>query len=207
VSAPTPTDVMALLGALLPVTAVVAVLIFVAREILEFVRRRRAERRKLAAIKRLVARELELNNWSIEKVRQALTEIQDAARRDDVVVEVRRLPTGTDRFIRREKDADDGSHFPVPVVHDGELRKYLLDIATLDAGLLKAAEAAVDGIAELRHVRESLVSNLSGEEELFPAFLESFAEYGLAELEDVKPALAELYRQCTGFELTKKRLR
>lgn len=197
----------ALVGGALPATVVVAITLFIVREVLEARRRRRSEARRLEAIRRLLAREVELNKWTERKLLDALSAVTEFSHDDSTTLEVRRLSTGGDRFYRRPTDAPDGASFPLPAVYDAELRKHLLEIATLDKNFLEIAEAAVDAVAEMRHVRDSLVSYLSGDEETFPEFLDGFASYGKEELKAGSGALTELYLACTGKDEIPIRLR
>lgn len=65
----------------------------------------------------------------------------------------------------------------------------------------------MDAVAELGHLRGSLINYVGSESETELQFFEGFTEYALEELEDVEKPLAELYKGCTGRELTKPRLR
>lgn len=88
------------------------------------------------------------------------------------------------------------------------MSKFLLEIATLDKTLFEIMEPAYDGLAEVDHVRESLL-NIDEGDNLIPKYdyLAGFAEYALNELEEAEAALAKLYTHCTGRPLTQHRLR
>jgi hypothetical protein len=95
----------------------------------------------------------------------------------------------------------------VPRIHKEQLEDNLLDVATLDEKLFPLAEAALTAVAELEHLRESLLYHGSEEDEEVRDVAPHFAEYSLKELAEAESALASLYKQCTGKELSNARLR
>lgn len=68
------------LAPLFPVTVVAAVVLFVAREVVEDIKRRRANARKGRAFRTLLARECELNHLAHKRLTEALLKIQEAFR-------------------------------------------------------------------------------------------------------------------------------
>lgn len=85
--------------------------------------------------------------------------------------------------------------------------KNLLEVATLDKKLYSALQPAYDAVADLEHVRQSLIYFVDPEDEKDKMHLDGFINYALDELEDVFKELASLYKMCTGKDLEKHRLR
>lgn len=188
----------------------VAIGVFITREILEYRRRQTSKSRKILAIKIVLARACELNNWTIKALKRQLTTIQDSVNPAGSVF-IKFLQGGRIRFV--ETDGNSESSSIIPEVDASDLKIQLLPIAELDEQLTALLEAAISGLAELHHVRDSMVRYVSGEEGLrlheVPDndFLKTFAEYGLEELEDSYNALNALYVGCTGSDLTSHRVR
>jgi hypothetical protein len=63
------------LPSILPVTVVAAITLFVLKEVLEFIKRWRADRRKGQAYRKVLARECELNLWAQWRLKETLREI------------------------------------------------------------------------------------------------------------------------------------
>lgn len=200
---------MEALGSLLPATAVVAILVFIARETLELVRRRGADARKSAALTHLLSRECELNFWVIKSLRHIVQQIPSEENPEaSGSITIERTPSG--RTYARIVSADGGSesHLNVPKVHRELMSKFLLEIATIDKDLFAVMEPAYDSLADLEHVRESLVNAREAPDYIGQdGYLEGFAGFALDELLHAERNLSALYRHCTGKELTKHRLR
>ncbi|HEX4043792.1 MAG TPA: hypothetical protein VHY10_19005 [Xanthobacteraceae bacterium] len=186
-----------------PITVLAAVCLFIAREILEFIRRRNANGRRTAAIKTMLARELELNNWTITRLQMTFDDIRDNEGHTDLLVSFSRRG----QVFYKTKKHDHVASWPIPEVHSDVLSKHILDIATLDSTLFRAAQTAYDATAELLHIRESLVQALHDEDPDIPQDLESFVEYARRVVEQITPDFADLYRQCTGKPFDAERIR
>ncbi len=194
---------------LLPITAIVALVIFAAKETLEYVRRWRGDQRRLVALKTLLARECELNLWSVKSLRRIASEINTSERPNPgVVVTIQKTPGGRPYARVLTDDKQVGAHYPIPLVHRDLMSKLLLDVATLDKPLFQVMEPAYDALAELDHVRESTLAAPNAPEELGQdSYLEGLAGYALDQIKEAEDALGALYRHCTGNELTNHRLR
>jgi hypothetical protein len=179
---------------------IVAVLIFILRESLE-ARRRRVERAgKLSAIKTLLARNCELNNWTIKSLRAVLEQIQEdfgQADPPDYAIDMRRSGA---TYLSVGDASGSCSSRPLPEVRRQAFEDQLLNVAELDAGLLAKLEPAVTMLAELEHVRESLVSYLLREDESDAPHFEGFVEFALVSLDDAFDSLQALYVACGNHE-------
>lgn len=194
---------------LLPISAVVAVIVFFIKETLEFFRRRGADKRKLSGLISLLARECELNLWTIKALRNIIGSFPtDEFPDPQFRISIQRRPSG--RPYARIYSNDDGaeSHSGIPQVHRELMSKFLLEVATLDRKLFDVMEPAYDGLAEVEHVRESLL-NVEDESQFLPPdqYLAGLAAYATDELKDAEAALGRLYTYCTGKPLTTHRLR
>lgn len=193
----------------LPITAVVAVVVFIIKEVLEYFRRRGADKRKIAALIALLARECELNYWTIKSLRRIVAEIStEESPNPQFRLTIERKSSGRPYAKVVSEDGKIESHSGIPKVHRELMSKFLLDIATLDKKLFEVMEPAYDALADLEHVRETLV-NIDDEVGLIPRddFLSGFAGYAVVELKDAEVALGALYKYCTNKPLTQHRLR
>ena len=67
-------------SSILPATVVAAVVLFVLKELFEGVRRYRGDQRKKQALRSLLARECELNHWTIKSIRDIVETIRDESK-------------------------------------------------------------------------------------------------------------------------------
>jgi hypothetical protein len=179
---------------------VVAVLIFITREALETRRRRMERAGKLSAIKTLLARNCELNNWTIKSLRAVLEQIQDdfeQAEPPQYSIDMRRSGA---TYLKIHDGSGSWLSKPLPEVRRQAFEGQLLNVAELDASLLARLEPAVTMLAELEHVRESLVSYLLREDETDAPHFEGFVEFALVALDDAFNRLEALYIACTEHE-------
>lgn len=198
------------LSSLVPISAVVAVGLFCIKERMEFVRRRNADIRKIAALKLLAARECELNHWTIKSYMRiantlkAESSVEDTEQRASFAV----VETANGKLFFRKYDPNggEGGQMWMPEVHRDVLAKYLLEIATLDSTFFGVAEHAYDALAEVQHVQEHVREQKDPSE---PAVFSDYGltEYMIRELNEAKKALDNLYHYCTGHVLTSHRLR
>lgn len=199
-------------SSILPVTTIIALIIFFTKETLEFLRRRVADQRRRRAIARFFARECELNLWTIRSLREILTEVSTEENpRPASSVSIHASGNGRP-YAEVEKVYEDGTrsngHYPIPSVHRDMMAKYVFDTALLDKKLFESSETALDALAELDHIRESLLRALHPPEFMtHNDYLEAFSGYALDELLDVEKSLSELYLICTDKKLENHRLR
>jgi len=194
---------------IIPITALVAIVIFVAKEVIESFRRYGADRRKVQALRTLLARECELNLWTIKLLRGIVLPFSTP---DDPSTP-KALSVGvTGGGVPYAKiSSEDGTYVAqmgVPPVHRELMSKFLLDIATLDKLLFSFTEPAYDELAEVEHVRESLL-NINDRPEQIPAreFVLGFSQYAVDVLQKAERRLGALYVHCTGKPLEQHRLR
>lgn len=192
----------------LPITVWAAIILFVLKEVVEWKRRRAADLRKVRALKRVVARECELNFSAMTGLTETLNDMQEVG----VNVDAKRVSVMKDArgdFLVQLRRRDGcGSGYVLRLIQRETILKHLVEIASLDENFYSLCETAVSELAEAEHVHSSLVY---GPPEYFPSSPENYYEgvidYGLKELKDSVCALKALYLSCTGTELTKGRLR
>lgn len=84
----------------------------------------------------------------------------------------------------------------------------MLDVAILDQSLFACLEAAYDSVITMRHVRDSLITFIErDDDDELKRFFRAFPEYGLRELEEALQSIRKLYKECTGEDLTRSRIR
>ena|ERR1043165_1071094 len=195
------------LAALLPVTVVAAFLLFILKELLEWIRRYRTDVRKAKAFRILLARECELNYWAYGRLKKTLEIIKSGL--DGEEPEHFAISQGEHSEIRFEHYLHDTSRgsWPLSDFHTDIMNKVMLDVAILDEELYSKLDAAFDAVAELKHVRQILLELVSGEQEEDKAHLEGFPDYGLPVLKEALKDLKALYKTCTGEWKIPPRLR
>jgi hypothetical protein len=193
---------------LLPITAIVAIGIFVLKEAVEAWKRHQADRRKIKAARYLLARECEQNLWVIRSLHDALTnagEVISEGRPDDFRIIKRE--SGAKNWVKTYENGDlsrGGMLYPV--------KRIIIDsmgqtIAELDPRLFRELEGGIDAVNELNHLHDSLVNYVMDADEREKSFFDGFVVYALKELHDIYRGIDKLYRACTGKRLTKFRLR
>ncbi|WP_440495493.1 hypothetical protein [Serratia sarumanii] len=189
----------------LPITVISAIFLFILKEVVEAIKKRGANRRKISAMKRFFSRECERNLWTIQILNSVLSDINEGYKNN------------------KDIDIKFGEHDPsyVYILYDGTTRmgskitevqrdimdKNLMEAAVISKPLFERLEVACDALAELDHVRSSFLNINKTSEETGHPLLAGFVGYGIEELSDIKQSLNDLYKYCTGHELEKARLR
>lgn len=197
------------LSNLVPITAVVAVGLFATKEWLEHGRRRDADLRKIGALKVIIARECELNYWTIKSLQRVLAEmISKGDGSEDYSFLIVEKASGQKFFRTINSDGSEAGQTWLPEVYRDVMSRNLVEIATLDKDIYAVVEEAHDAVAEIQHVRDQVLSmhdrpSFIDEE----SYLSSLVDYGTEELKSAKESIEKLYRLCTGKELVMHRLR
>ncbi|UTJ49784.1 hypothetical protein NLZ15_22695 (plasmid) [Atlantibacter subterranea] len=195
------------LPSLLPITVVAAIALFALKEVLEFIRRRSADRRKSHAFRTLLARECEVNHWAHWRLQETLREIhEDHEKGVKATYTATELPGG-DALWRRTDQGGGYSGGGLPDARTDLISKIMVDVATMDKKLFTPLENAYDSLIEMRHIRASLLRFVSSKDEEDQMHLQGFPEYGLSELEGVKEDLDKLYLECTGRSIDRTDMR
>lgn len=75
---------------ILPITAMAAILIFIAKEILDFIKSRKRSKKTKEIIKLLLAYEIELNFWTLKNLFNLLVELNKYKSLDDLNLSIKR---------------------------------------------------------------------------------------------------------------------
>ncbi|WP_345867795.1 hypothetical protein [Shewanella algae] len=187
----------------LPVTVVAAIILFVVKEILELLRKAKAKKRKLAALKSVLKEELELNLWTWKKFESLLTSVQDAGKGSKYAYSV--SPSGTERFeLVIPEGKGIGQAFP-HVVTDMH-SKLMIEVAEADEAMYQKLNSSFKALSELQHLRNGIVDFIH-ESRMGEHYVEGFTDYALGELGPIYDNLNTLYEYCTGQKLTEHRMR
>ncbi len=190
----------------LPITVIVAISLFIIKEAVELYRRIMANRRKIAAIKKLLSSEIEKNNWVVKSLQRHLNGIQDRWYKSEYII-ANTYPKGI-RLEEKRSDGGGGGGSPIFEVSTSVFDKIVFELPVLDADLFALAENAYEGVAEIKHITDSLIENVTNKDDhISPDFMIGFCEYARDELNDSHTSLCSLYLKCTGNELTSHKLR
>ncbi|PHS60722.1 hypothetical protein [Alloalcanivorax xenomutans] len=193
------------MNSLLPTDALVAIALFLTKEVVESVRRFFGHRRTVSAYKRLLAEEAKKNNWVARSLRKSLEELKSDW--DNSIVSISLTASGKQRIVIRSKSSRRESSSVLPKVSRNVFMEILSDIAIADRKLFSASTKAYEGVSELEHVRDSIVEYCSGLESESERFREVFLEYAFRKVHEAYESLNELHKHCTGHELEEFKLR
>lgn len=208
---------------------IVAVIVFVTREVLESGRRKAAKARRLAAIKAVLARACELNHWTVKSLKRQFAAFPSDEDDDDATegrgpaAAVREGFNPPDEnyslsfrrsgrvFLVRSEDGKAVGSSPLWEASLTDLKSMLLDVAELDPQLFEALDDTITGLEEVNHVRDSLIGQLVGDDgpvgSKGEGILPGFVGYARNEIDHAHAALRRLYQLCTGKPLADHRVR
>lgn len=196
---------------ILPITVVTAIILFFSKEVLEFYKKGKENKRKLFAYKALLAEELELNLWAQKRLLSIVTDIEGQEEEYPNAKYTLLVKESGQEYIHGYDGEDLIESFPIPIVHEKYYEKFISNIAELDADLFNLAQSSYEEVRNMAHVRNGLIKGLLAEEnnEPFPHDIRKsgFLDYAQRELKDAYSAMNMLYKECAGKELTVHRLR
>jgi len=191
---------------LIPVAAIVAIILFALKELFESKRRNNERKRKLSAIRSLLATEVK-NNWSaLQYLESALNTISERPAEDNEedIITIRR--DGRAFYNRQDPNAPFAvSGGPLPSTITAEYNRHLPSLAELDKVTFEEIVSGYRSILELEHVRTSLIDFLTEDKKEWEMLKESFCTYAKEELKDVSIGIRELNMKLTGNDFAKKR--
>ncbi|WP_343503683.1 hypothetical protein [Alloyangia pacifica] len=191
-------------GRLLPVTVVVAISLFVVKEVLEGKRRRQGNSRKRRAVCRLLANEIERNHWSIKSLRESLGSVERALGSPNEEFTVITDTLGG-RLVRGTDDGEMTFERPIPTAHLEGLASNLMLLAELDETLFEQALITGDALKELEHVINLLIDYGSDDSKRW--MLDTYPDYARSELAEIEGTISNFYVKLTGQSLKAHRLR
>ncbi|ASM11598.1 hypothetical protein BVG93_06460 [Serratia marcescens] len=189
----------------LPVTVIFAIILFIVKEVVEAVKKYRANKRKLIAMKNIISRECERNLWTIKSLKRVLDKINSLYKEGNEVDVSFVMHDPSCYFIYSNEKVLEGGK--ITEVHMDVMEKNLMEAAVLSKPLYEKLEKACDYLLELEHVRDSFLNIKKSSEEYKLPLLTSLPKYGLAQLSNIEQSLNDLYKYCTGNELKNARLR
>ncbi len=190
-------------GKLLPVTVISAIVLFGVKEFLETRRRRGTNSRKRRALRRLLADEVERNNFQIRRLRGCCATIQRALAEgylesdSDLKLKVIEGAFGK-LHLKLSEEGQVLYQSPIGTVHTEVLSGSLLELALVDKEMFETAMEASDGAKELDGLRHSMVDLLQSHDH---TFLPGFPDYALSEIDKIERTLKAFYKGLTGKEL------
>lgn len=190
----------------LPIAAVVAICLFLAKEIAEFVRRRGERKRKKAAIKEVLRHEVAYNYRVLLNLFSAL----DDTTRDEIE------PEGSDvivvqhggrlRYHRLDPNGAIVSGLPLLSVCTTEFNKILPTVAELDKNLYAEIRLGYQFIYEIEHLWTSFVDYLTGDPAEREQWFDGFRHYAEECKDGITEGVEQLYKVLTGEDLPNRRI-
>ncbi|MGE4706242.1 hypothetical protein [Yersinia enterocolitica] len=194
----------------LPITVVVAIILFLIKESLEIFKRKAADKRKISAMKTLFSRECEKNLYTINTLRKAFSVINEANDEySDITVDAR-FSEYDKTYLNIIKTVD-GKKIEyssrITKVYQEVMERNLMEAAIMNSDFFKKLEAAFDSLIELEHIRHSFLNIEDMGKIIGHDLLLGLTTYALKELDPIYSSLNDLYKYCTGNELVDSRLR
>jgi hypothetical protein len=180
----------------------VAVVLFIAKEVIDTIRKYNASLRKKNAIKVLLSEEIELNHWTWLKVRDLIETVKSEPTTTQFLITS--SASGTERFEYIREDNGGGQGFPP--VYEELINKLIIEIAELDKEFYIAAIDYTKALAELNHLRAGAYDFIH-ETQQGRHYTEGFASYASDELPEIYDSMEAFYKVCGHSKLDKHRLR
>lgn len=198
-------------GSLIPLSAFVAICLFIIRELLDWYRKSQSKKNEIRALKKIFARECQLA-WSVCLTIKGLCEkfapYEELPMNEcPLNFNISRTTAGKMRYAVTENgDLRSGGVLNKPSVET--FKKHLYDILKLDSSFYEEANSAFTAVVELRHFYESLVDNEDTSQLLgLNSVMYGFSGYALKEIVWIERNIKSLYQYCTNEELTEGLLR
>lgn len=196
---------------LIPVSALVAILLFITRELLDWYRKSKTRKNEIRALKQIFARECQLA-WSInQQIKKLCAKFapyeKDSTDKCPLNFGVAKTSAGKIRYTISENGTPrSGGTLSEPSV--ATFTKYLYEVAKLDPTFYGKVNLAYAAVIELKHLHHSLVDNEDTSREIgIDNIMLGFSGYALKELVWTEQELKSLYQYCTDKELTEGLLR
>ena len=196
---------------LIPASAIVAIALFFSKEHLESKRKKQAKLNDINALKKIFARECQLN-WNLRtQVKSLCSKFEPFEKQPSNVcpysLSFVNSPSGKTRYeIYVDGKKSTAGVLTKPYLEN--FQKYIYDIAKLEPYFYDLLVPAYEAVIELKHLYDSLI-DLEQTQQLMnhDNMMVGFSSYALGELETIDKDLKALYQFCTGNELTQGLLR
>ncbi|WP_076421167.1 hypothetical protein [Colwellia sp. UCD-KL20] len=187
----------------LSISAIVAIALFLIKETLELFRKSQARKRKIRALKVILAEEMKINYWTWLKVKDLVETVMEMP--SGTHYQITTSTSGTERFKWMRPDGGGGGQ-SFPCVQDDILTKLIIEIAELDESFYNSAIAYSKGLAELKHLREGAYDFIH-ETQQGEHYAEGFCDYASDELPKIESSFINLFKKCTGKSELQHRMR
>ncbi len=181
-------------------TVVAAFTIFIAKETIEYFKRRNERSRKVTAYKQLILEELRKNAWTISSLKDMCKLIGDPG---FTGISYYKSSAGSEKIRFHNKTLPESN--PLWPVHTAVFEKLYVGLAETDKDLFTAVSAVYEKLAEAKHVRDHFI-NFSEDEEI-KHFVTGLHSYGTKRLDECEHAMDALCRRITGGPLSEQKLR
>jgi hypothetical protein len=186
---------------LLPITALVAVILFVIRESLDIFKQKRGRNRRLAAAKAMMGYESERINYAKRNLFAICKDIESTYLKEEAFELYSALlhSDGSAAYRRMDEETESLAFgIPIPRIPTVEISRWLPLVAELDQALYDHILGFYVEVAELEHLRSSLMKYLLHEEPESREWLTGFVEYAIGHEEQMTTSLLSFYKVCTG---------
>lgn len=197
------------LETIIPVTALIAILLFIFREVIDLIKKYKSKNAEVRTYKKLIARELEENLWTykvvfrtIKEVKQHLEEFPNPhfsliyTHDARVLFRVRRMGEGTELT---------GGHSLVNTKHV-VFDRIIIQLANSDASFFDLIQDAYDAILDLESLRNALIGYIQKEDPINVKYIEGWFVYALEQEQEIFKKMDAAYQKCANKPLTEHRL-
>jgi hypothetical protein len=188
---------------LLSIGAIVAITLFIIKEGLETYRKSASKKRKIKALKTILAEEIKLNYWVWKQIDSIVKTVKEMPPK--TLYQIISSTSGTERFEYVRPDGGGGGIFFPEIKHE-VFTQLITEVAELDEGFYSRSIEYGKGVAELQHLRHG-VFDFIHETHKGEHYVEGFSEYALDELPDIKNKFQVLFTECTGETELQHRMR
>lgn len=196
---------------LIPVSALVAICLFIIRELLDCFRKLKTRKNEIRARKKIFARECQLA-WNISgQIKGLCQKFAPYEKRPmhecPLDFSISKTAAGRIRYTVTENEK---------LIYGGVLSepllaiftKHLYDVSKLDSAFYEKMNLAYTAVIELKHFYDSLVDNADTSLLLgIDNIMYGFSGYAIEEIVWIERELKGLYQYCTGKKLTEGLLR
>jgi hypothetical protein len=192
------------MGDVLPLAAIIAICLFITKEVVELARRKLERRRKTKAIQELLRHEIAENYLVLNFLFSAIDSSSDleSAEEKDRLVEQQ---SGRLYYERIDPAGDIITGGPVPPVATSEYVRLLPSLAELDRNLYAIVRNGYEKVFELDHLRRSFVDYVSGDPKQRRMWYQPFCRYAKDLYQDIERALRDTHIAVAGYDVPSRK--
>ena len=188
---------------IIPITVVVAVILFIGRELLDYFKNKKAKNRKVKVIKSLLSAEMEINHWVIESLIPIFTGIKKNWGIDDYCVE----NSFTGKPVVRIERKNSSGTVSISDVSTSVYEKVAIELAELDEKFFEDAMSTYEELAAVRYFTDVLISEINNKDShIHKDYMKQVLVAPIDQLEIAQKYVSNLYFSCTGKEMKGGRL-